>query len=99
MADSGCGGMKIDGQNVFQVALEIPLDCRFGENIGRKRARDADRSDEQLATLRDGLVRAQSSILYGVSTGPNVTDMEPFHGTASRFLQEVCVGVKYCARC
>ena len=42
-----------------------------------------------MATLYDRLMGAQSTILYGISKGPDLADMEPFHGTASRFLQEV----------
>ncbi|CAM9511475.1 unnamed protein product, partial [Laminaria digitata] len=47
------------------------------------------RSDAQLVTLRDGLVLGRSSILYGTTKGPTLNDMEPFHDTASKFLQEV----------
>lgn len=54
-------------------------------------ARNDDRSDEQLAILRERVVRSQSLIVYGISTGPALADMQPFHGTASMFLREVCV--------
>ncbi|CAM9252771.1 unnamed protein product, partial [Laminaria digitata] len=47
------------------------------------------RSAEQLSMLREGLVRGQSLIVYGLSKGPTLADMEPFHGTASMFLLEV----------
>ncbi|CAM9444879.1 unnamed protein product, partial [Laminaria digitata] len=60
------------------------------------------RSDAQLTTLREGLARSKSSILYGVSTGPELSDMEPFADTASMFLREVRAtlgtgGVWHCA--
>ena len=51
--------------------------------------RDVSRSDQQLMSLREGLVRGRSSMVYGVTKGGFLADMEPFHGTASRFLQEV----------
>lgn len=55
------------------------------------------RSDEKLTTLREGLARRQSSVLYGVSSGPELFDMEPFPDTASRFLQEVRIFFQYSA--
>lgn len=54
-----------------------------------KRARDMNRSDEQLQSLREGLVRGRASLTYGKTKGGTLADMEPFHDTASRFLQEV----------
>ncbi|CAM9549883.1 unnamed protein product [Laminaria digitata] len=45
------------------------------------------RSDAQLANLLEGLERARTSLVYGVSTGPTLADMKPYHGTGSRFLQ------------
>eukprot|EP00904_Undaria_pinnatifida_P002354 jgi/Undpi1/12119/HiC_scaffold_5.g01795.m1 len=47
------------------------------------------RSDEQLAPLREGLARGRSSTIYGMTSGPALADMTPFHDTASRFLEEV----------
>ena len=55
----------------------------------KKTKRDESRSDQQLMSLREGLVRGRSSMVYGVTKGEFLADMEPFHGTASRFLQEV----------
>lgn len=55
----------------------------------KKTKRDVSRSDQQLMSLREGLVRGRSSMVYGVTKGEFLADMEPFHGTASRFLQEV----------
>ena len=60
-------------------------------------ARGVSRSDEQLKPLREGLVQGRSSIIYGATKGTTLADMEPFHGTASRFLQDVCVGVRRCS--
>ena len=64
----------------------------FGD-ISRQneRVRDVNRSDQQLLSLREGLVRGRSFTVYGMTrgTGRKLADMEPFHGTASRFLQEV----------
>ena len=64
----------------------------FGD-ISRQneRVRDVNRSDQQLLSLREGLVRGRSSTVYGMTrgTGTKLADMEPFHGTASRFLREV----------
>lgn len=58
------------------------------------RAPDNGRSDEQLTTLREGLARRLSSVVYGVTTGPELSDMEPFPETASRFLQEVRISFR-----
>lgn len=54
-----------------------------------KRAHDMNRSDQQLTSLREGLVRGRASTVYGITNGGTLADMQPFHGTASRFLQEV----------
>jgi len=47
------------------------------------------RSDEELADLRSGLRAAMGTILYGVTKGPDFSDMHPFLGTATKFLQAV----------
>lgn len=47
------------------------------------------RTDEQLAPLRERLKKGMRSIVYGVTTGPELSDMHPFLGTATRFLREV----------
>ncbi|CAM9272261.1 unnamed protein product, partial [Laminaria digitata] len=47
------------------------------------------RSDQQLTSLRERLVQGRSSTVYGMTNGGTLADMEPFHRTASRFLQEV----------
>ena len=54
-----------------------------------KHARDVIRSDQELESLREGLVRGRSSTLYGTTKGGALADMIPYHDTASRFLQDV----------
>lgn len=77
------------GSNYLAGCGEVTAGTSFSFRF--KRARDIDRSDKQLTMLREGLERARSSILYGLTSGPTLADMKPFHGTASRFLEEVRV--------
>lgn len=84
------------------MAIKYPLRCANTANrfvvlvvlLTRLiHAHNDDRSDEQLSKLREALVRSQSLIVYGISNGPALADMQPFHGTASMFLLEVGVHV------
>lgn len=75
--------------NAFPDALRLPLVCRFNDVFDPHAHVAIDRSDEQLIPLREGLERSRYSLLYGVTTGPALADVIPFHGTASRFLLEV----------
>lgn len=50
------------------------------------------RSEEQLAPLRRGLIQGINSIVYGKTSGPELSDMHPFADTATRFLKEVTFG-------
>lgn len=50
---------------------------------------EINRSLEEIASLQQAMERARSSIIYGVTTGPELSDMHPFMGAASRLLIEV----------
>lgn len=80
--------------NISQAVLVLPLVVSMTLLTRYMPARDVDRSDEQLSMLREGLTRARSLILYGISKGPALADMQPFHGTASMFLLEVCTSTR-----
>lgn len=80
--------------NSSQAVLVLPLAVSVTLSTRYMPARNVDRSDEQLSMLREGLTRARSLILYGISKGPALVDMHPFHGTASMFLLEVCTSTR-----
>lgn len=51
---------------------------------------DGGRSDEELKELLKGMQKtAVTSLVYGLNDGPDVDDMWPFSGVASRLLIEV----------
>ncbi|CAM9890433.1 unnamed protein product, partial [Scytosiphon promiscuus] len=49
------------------------------------------RSEEETDELRRGVRKGVSSIVYGITRGPELEDMRPFMGTATNFLQAAYV--------
>lgn len=47
------------------------------------------RPDVELESMWRAMSQAAGSLVYGVSSGPEITDMRPFRQVADRFLQTV----------